>query len=438
MKRVLATALSALLLVSLLPACSSKPSSDSSSAQSCRIDITHMFPKEQESSDTTNKVFHTLLDRFQSENKNISLNITEMEQSNYATKIQAQAAANDLPDVFLVKGSWMKNFNNNKAMAPLDKYINQQGIREKYRTSALDPATMDGKTYGLPLTCGLTSFIFYNTDIMKSIGYSSFPTTWDGIFQAAAKLKAKGIPMFSLGNKDKWPVESSALSTLADRYLGTEWTQNIIANNGKAKFTDDGFVKALTFLQKMSKSGLFNADFNTVANTQGDTYYCQGKSAATISGYWTVSFILQNATPQIADSTKMTILPPVDEEIGSTNTTSGGSGWFVCVNSKLQGTKLDAAVKLASYLTGTKASTLLTQNGIVGPINVKTDTSKLKPLQQEYIKQGNTLRTTPIFDARLSSSVVDVMNSGLQELLNGTIAPKDLAAKIQAEQDKLK
>ncbi|NLJ31856.1 MAG: extracellular solute-binding protein, partial [Clostridiales bacterium] len=449
MKKVFATILAVLMAVSMLPGCSSQNATSSGSTQNsvastgstteaCQLDMTHMYPKEQEKSDVLNQAFHTLLDQFQSENKNVTLNITEMEQSNYSTKIQAQAAANDLPDVFLVKGSWMKNFYNNNALAALDTYIDQQGIRSKYRSGTLDAVTIDEKTYGLPVSCGLTSSIYYNADILKSVGYSSFPTTWDEIFKAGEKLKAKGISLFALGNKDKWAIESCVLSTMADRYLGTEWTNNIIANNGKSKFTDAGFVKTLTLLQKMATSGLFNADFNTIPNTQADTLYCQGKAAATISGSWTVNWILTNASKEVSSATKMALLPAVDGGAGDANSTSGGSGWYLCANANLSGAKLDAAAKLVMYLTGEKTSTLLQESGVIGPIKVSTDLSKLQSLQKEYVTQANSITTTPIFDARLSSAVVDVMNSGMQELLNGTTTPQALAEKIQAEQEKLK
>ena len=228
------------------------------------------------------------------------------------------------------------------------------------------------------------------------------------------------------------------LSALSDRFLGTDWTNNLIANNGKSKFTDAGFVNTLTLIQKMAKSNLFNKDFNTITNTQSDSLYSQGKTAATVSGSWTIAYVIKNASKTVTDATKLALLPSVDGGKGEASATSGGSGWYVCINSKLTGAKLEAASKLVTYLGGDKASTRFQEKGIIGARKEETDLNKLQKLQKEYIEQANSVKTTPIFDARMNSSVVDVMNSGMQELLNGTAAPAALAQKIQAEQDKVK
>jgi raffinose/stachyose/melibiose transport system substrate-binding protein len=50
------------------------------------------------------------------------------------------------------------------------------------------------------------------------------------------------------------------------------------------------------------------------------------------------------------------------------------------------------------------------------------------------INGGITL--TPIYDIQMDGTVIDVMNTGLQDLLNGTVQPADLAKQIQEAQDK--
>ena len=132
----------------------------------------------------------------------------------------------------------------------------------------------------------------------------------DDLMAAGQKFAEKGITTIAIGNKDMWPAESCILSCLGDRYTGVDWTNSIIANDGKAKFTDQPFVDALAKLKSMVP--LFNVDYNTIQNNQGDDYYCQGEAASMVSGHWVVSYIESNATEDVLANTRVALLPPVD------------------------------------------------------------------------------------------------------------------------------
>lgn len=438
MKKIVSVVLVLMTVLLMLTACKSS-GTDSTSSKQITLTMTHFYTKEEMKSSDESTLFHKMIDQFQKDNPNIKLDITEMTQDNYATKIQAQATANDAPDVFLLKGSWTTTFVDNKIVAPLDSFIDSSGAKDKYRNGIFKAATRSNKIYGSPVQFAVTSLIFYNQDMWKSIGYDTFPNNWNDILAAIPKFKAKSITPFALGNKDKWPYESCILSSMGDRFTGTDWTNNIIDKNGKSKFTDPDFVKSLDFSQKMAKAGIFNPDFNAIQNNQADTYYCQGKAASTFEGYWDVAYIQTNATKEILKATKIAVLPPVDGGKGDANSTSGGCGWYLSANGNLNGEKLAAAGKLIMALTGEKYSKdLATQYGQIGAVNVgDVDTSKFPQLTQDYVKLMNSVKMTPIYDIQMEGSVIDTMNTGLQELLNGTTTPAALATKIQAEQDKL-
>ncbi len=64
------------------------------------------------------------------------------------------------------------------------------------------------------------------------------------------------------------------------------------------------------------------------------------------------------------------------------------------------------------------------------------DNSKLAPLFTKYLDLLGKVKITPIYDIRLTPPVIEVMNSGLQELLIGSVKPEELAKKIQDEYEK--
>ena len=65
------------------------------------------------------------------------------------------------------------------------------------------------------------------------------------------------------------------------------------------------------------------------------------------------------------------------------------------------------------------------------------DASTLPPLTVKAQACLEGISFTPIYDILMEGSVIDVMNAGLQELLNGTKTPEALAEEIQFEQDML-
>lgn len=403
------------------------------------ITITHFNIEEQRDSTADYDGFYTMLEEWQAEHPEVKITQSVLETADYETKIQAQAAVNDLPDLFCIKGSWFGNFVASDLVAPLDDALASYENKDAFRAGIFDASTVDGKNYGLPVQFSVTSMVYYNEAMWKEIGYEAFPDNWDDIYAAIEKFNEKGIPTFALGNKDKWPAESCILSALGDRYTGTEWTNSIIANDGEAKFTDQAFVSALEQLGKLAEEKAFNLDFNTASTGQAGELYNAGQAAATINGFWQIANILAEATDEVKENTKIAILPPVEGGQGAENMTSGGCGWYMGMSKQEDAEKQALVEDLLFHLAGYEYSEYITgKYGLVAPCEVEeVDMSSFPALTQEYIKLMNTVELTPIYDILMTPAVIEVMNSGVQELLNGTKDAATLAAEIQAEQDKV-
>lgn len=432
----------ALLMVAVmgLTACGSGSGSNEETSDSGAVDelvISHYRLEEERSSNDLADCFLTLIEEYEEEHPDLTITQQTMSQADYSTKIQAQAAVNELPDVFMVKGSWMNNFVDNDVLAPVNDYLDAYENKDKFREGAFDAATKDGNIYGVPNQLSLTSVVYYNAELWKEAGYDEFPDNWDDIFKANEKFKEMGISTFSLGNKDKWPAESCLLSTIGDRYTGSEWTESIIANDGSAKFTDDAFVDSLELVKKMADNQIFNADCNTISDTQAAEYYSQKQAAATVSGHWEIAAINSFADEEVINNTKVALLPNID---GSpADSFSGGCGWYLAVNKNLTGEKLDAAMDFVFAVSGYDAAVFTTEKyGMIGPCVVENaDVSGFPQLTQDFVNLVNESKLTPVYDLQMDGAVIEAMNTGLQDLLNGTKEPADIAQAIQAEQEKL-
>jgi raffinose/stachyose/melibiose transport system substrate-binding protein len=399
------------------------------------LSFIHMFPNEDTEGNSI--AFHKAMDKFKADNPNIKIDEEPLSHDNYETKVRTLAAGNELPDIFIVKGSMTSMFIGNKLINPVDDVLNADpDWKNSFLQGAFDDFTVDGKNYGIPFQMLNTHLIYYNKKLLNDAGISTFPTTWKDFLDAINKLKAKGITPISLGNKGNWVAESCILSTLGDRFTGPDWFTSIKEKKG-AKFTDPEFISALTALQDLAKMGAFNTDLNSIDNMQQKTPYYNGKAAMFMEGNWAISNVINDAPKDIQENTELALLPAVEGGKGDAMENSAGGAWAYNVNSELTGAKLTAAFKVLKAVTDADYAKIAVESNAFPASNPKdVDQSKLAPLSSKYLELASKIKPVPIYDAQLSADLIQVMNTGLQQLLINTISPEDLAKKIQAEYEK--
>jgi raffinose/stachyose/melibiose transport system substrate-binding protein len=407
-------------------------------ADKVKISFIHFFKQDDPNADANNKTFHQMFAKFEAANPNVEFQVEDMVHDTFETKMKTLAAGNEMPDLFLIKGSWIDNFIDNGLVKPMNAMLDgDPAWRDNFNTGAFDEFKRNGKDiYGIPFQLFTTHLVVYNQAIFDKAGIKAFPKTWKEFEAAIKTLKAKGYTPISLGNKGKWVAESCILSTLGDRYTGTPWFYSLRDGKG-AKFTDPDFVKSLDALQKLAKMGAFNSDMNSIDDNQQKTLYVNGKSAMFMDGAWAISTLLSIAPADIAKTTHLAILPSVEGGKGSAMAASGGSGWGYAIGANVTPEQEKVIAKLIAALTGPEAARLTIEaNGQPAGKTSSYDKAKVAPLSNEYFSLVSKIKFTPIYDIQLNAPVIEVMNSGLQELLIGTVTPAQLAARIQSEFEK--
>ncbi len=437
MKKILLFMALSLILILTSIGCS-KPKVDDGSIE---LTVMHFMTEAAIGIDPKATVIHKLFDKYEKENTNVKLNMTAMGHDDYQIKIQSLAAADDLPDVFIIKGPWTKTFVDNELVSDLTADLENYEFKDTYYDKIFGSITMDGKIYGTPIEGNAyTCYVYYNKRMWKEAGYDEFPKTWDEIFEANQYFKSKKIPAIGLGNRDKWPYNSCIISTLGDRFTGSEWTQSLIKNEG-AKFTDEDFIKVLEMTKKFGEENLFNADYNSINNNQTQSLFLTEKYAATIEGYWFMGPINRDITNEItkhmATNIGLASLPsPSGNNLkGNPMASSGGAGWFFAINSKLEGKKREKAIELIFELGGKNLSDGIAEFGEPGPNKSEIDISKFNPIRQNYLTLTDEYETIPVYDVWLQPALIQIMNNNFQEILNGTKTPEDAAIDMQKSYD---
>jgi len=397
----------------------------------------HFSTSEESEGNGGSDGFRTVLGQWDEAQANINLVQTVLANDDYKTQIATLAAADDLPDVFLLQGMNTKAWADQGLIMDMTDIIAASPYADQYDQSLFYPFTADGKQYGLPaLTGGTCTVVVYDSALWAEAGYDKFPETWDEVIAAKAFFDEKGIDTIAFGNSGKWQLNSCFLSTAGNRFTGPDWTHSLIEKTGAA-FTDADFVAALQFTQDIFASGVFNEDVNAVNNEEAREYYIAGDAAAFIGGNWDVSYI--GATLEGTDlkgTTKFAVLPQPTGATKATGTQNTGLGYAVAINAKLADDpdKLAAAIDLAYEITGPAFAEYVANNYALGGLT-KVDNVDLSAFDQytQDFYNYQYVESTPcdIYDSFITGAVWDVLNTDLQEMINGNIDPATVAANAQ-------
>lgn len=221
----------------------------------------------------------TIVDAFEKENPDITVNVQTAAYADYFTKLQTDLAAGTEADVFDVDAGSFANIQANGVLAEMT------GVDDtKYRTSVLDTYKVDGAQYGLP-----TSFsnvvLFYNKDLFDKAGIA-YPTsdwTWADEKAAAEKLTDKAAGVWG----DYQPVSYYEYYKAVQQAGGTF----LNADDSAAEFDSAAGMKAADWIAGKSGTvmptaadGAGTADFDT-------NLFKDGKLAMWHTGIWMISLV---------------------------------------------------------------------------------------------------------------------------------------------------
>ena len=440
-KQVLSTVLATAMIASLgVTASAATDVAANELAYKGELEIMHYSTSEESEGNGGSDGFRTVLAAWDEAHPDITLNQNVLANAEYKTQIATLAAAGDLPDVFLLQGMNTKDWAKQGLIMDLTDTIKASPYYNDYVQNYFTPFTDGDSIYGYPvLTGGTCTVVIYDKAMWKEAGYDAFPTTWEDVEKAAEYFNGQGITTVAFGNGGKWQANSDFLSTLGNRYTGPDWFLSLINKDGAA-FTDEAFVKALKETQHLfNETDIFNEDFNAVTNEDAREYYISGDAAAFFGGNWDESYIwatLKESDEEKWNNMGFAVLPQPADATEAPNSQNIGLGYAVAINSKLADDpdKLAAAIDLAQEVTGPAFASYVAENYALGGLTKvgDVDLSQFDQITQDFYNYSY-VDTEPceIYDSYITNAVWDVLNTDLQSMMNGEIAPEDVAANAQ-------
>ncbi len=442
-KKIMAVALATATVTSMVGAVGVSAATDvakSDLAYKGELEIMHYSTSEESEGNGGSDGFRTVLAAWQEAHPDITLNENVLANAEYKTQIATLAAADNLPDVFLLQGMNTKAWAEQGLIMDLTDTIKASPYYDQYDQDYFTPFKDGDKLYGYPvLTGGTCTVVIYDKAMWKEAGYDEFPSTWEDVEKASEYFKDQGIDTIAFGNGGKWQANSDWLSTLGDRYTGKDWFQSLIDKSGAA-FTDEAFVKALTETQHLfTETDIFNEDYNSVTNEDAREYYISGDAAAFIGGNWDESYIaatLKDSDEEKFNNIGFAVLPQPADATEDPDSQNIGLGYAVAINPKVADDpdKLAAAIDLAQEVTGPAFATYVAENYALSGLTKTDDVdlSKFDQITQDFYNYSYVDTTKcEIYDSYINSAVWDVLNTDLQTMMNGEMSPEDVAADAQ-------
>ena len=170
------------------------------------------------------------------------------------------------------------------------------GWENDFNDGTIAQATVNSMVKSLPYEVAITP-VWYNMDLFKKAGISSYPETYTDFMDAAAKLKAAGfIPTSQMtGGSNAW------ISMLWDSHFLASFGGKDVYNN---LFEDDAYVKAAEVLLAMYSDG--NTSRDAIGGDAGVSggHYLAAESAMFINGPWYIGRVKADA-PGVYEATEV-------------------------------------------------------------------------------------------------------------------------------------
>ncbi|MFJ4851621.1 MULTISPECIES: ABC transporter substrate-binding protein [unclassified Streptomyces] len=201
-------------------------------------------------------------------------------------QVENAVAAGKSPDVVIVNlYDKTLGWHDAGVTVPVDNYLKEWGLADKMKPSALDEWRVggkpDGTLQGLPFS-GFSWPVWYNTDLLKTAGVDTIPTTTDELIAASKKLRAAHIQPLTVGGND-WTGQK-LFYQIAQSYTDAATMEKVMQSGGYC--ATPSVMQGIKLFTQLRDGGVF-AD--NAAGLNADAMYAayySGKAAMMSAGSW--------------------------------------------------------------------------------------------------------------------------------------------------------
>lgn len=320
-------------------------------------------------------VFDQIIEKFETENPDIDVELQLTPWSQYWTKLDAAMGSDSAADVFWMN-TYLPKYAEAGVLEPLDEYIEKDGVNlDDYVSVVKDAYNYDGVQYCMPKGMD-TVQVFYNKAIFEKYGVEEPAAgwTWDDMKTLAAELKTK----IDEAGADEYPIVME-LNAQPSFFNFIPQAGGFVLSDDKktAGFDQEGTAKAYADVVDLMDEGLMPGA-EVLSDTMGTDLFLSQKGAMLFMRSWKTSVIDEAS---FGDQVGTIAMPA--KESGN-QSVIGGLGYAVNSSSENK----DAAWELVKYLSGEESNKLQAE--------AKIDVPALISAQQYY--QAENVDVNVIFE----------------------------------------
>ena len=362
-----------------------------------------------------------LLPAFEKSNPGIEVKFAPTAPTEYDSSLAARLAGGTAGDLIACRPFDVSLSLYKKGH--LEKLDGKPGMQNFAPTSTVAWQTDDGKdTFCMPVASVIHGFL-YNKKIFKKLNLQP-PKTVDEFFAVLEALKKGGVAPLALGTADQWESSQMVYTNIGPNFWrGEEGRKALIS--GKARLTDAPFVEALQFEQKMGTYLSKGASAQTYGDSQNQ--FALGRAAIYPTGSWDISYFGQTPGLELG-----AFAPPV-RKAGDPCFISDHMDIGLGVNKKSR--NKEDAYKFLAWVGSQEFADIYT-NRVTGFFSLSNHLIAVRdPVAKQMAEWRGSCASTIRFNAQVLNRGQPSMESELwnvnAQVLNGKLAPKDAAAKLQ-------
>ncbi|MEO7016305.1 MAG: extracellular solute-binding protein [Leifsonia sp.] len=360
----------------------------------------------------------TIVKGFEKANPKVTVKITALPWGAAFQKYQTAIAGGSTPDVAQMGTTWMPNFAT--AFEPTPAAVDTSDMF----SGAKKVTVVGGTSVGVPWYVD-TRVIYYRKDLAAKAGYSTPPTTWDGLQAMAKAMQTKagaqyGIALATGAAADDFQAQlpfvwsnGASLTNAA----GTKWTLDTPAVVGAMKYVNSFFTEGIANRNPGSAVGGLEANF-----VSGNTPMMVN-SPAEVSA-------LETAGGGMSYSSKIGVMR-FPTKVSSTSFV-GGSDLAVFKNSKNR----SSAWKLVQYLSEPSVQAEFYKlTGDLPSVQSAWDLGTLKSDARLKVFKSQLTDTNAPPSVTSWVQVSAAADSALQQIVRGGVTPDAALQALQTTAD---
>ncbi|WP_407342742.1 extracellular solute-binding protein [Pengzhenrongella phosphoraccumulans] len=355
----------------------------------------------------------------------------------YKAKLQTAIGSPNAPSVFYNWGGGnLKGYVDAGQVTDLTAAFEASDVKERFISSVVDVATIDGKVYGIPMQ-GVQPVSFYtNKDVLKAAGITEFPVTWTEFLAMIEQLKGAGVQPIALAGSQGW-TELMYVEYFLDRIGGPEKFQAIAAGEDGA-WTDPAVVRSMEMVQELVDAGAFGSNYAAVSydNNGSQALLTSGKAAMELMGSWEVTS-LNDAFPAFleAGSLGWADFPAIEDGAGDPANIVGNPSNFYSVSARAADPKAATDFLLSQMASDEYVDGMIGVGQVPAIMGLEEKVNVGKFAEFNAFAYDRVL-TAPVFtqswDQALPAALSQTMLTNIQQVFNKQMSPQEFADAMDA------